>query len=545
MSCPEELEWSMYVDGAATAAEPARLAEHLASCAACGALVDALREEARALRAALAAEDAEIPIPALRGAAARRGRLGAAAVLIGLASSSFVLADVLGTLRVPEPLAALNPFTRADVLDLVFGACIFIATEGKSMLTSAIQTAGAAVLVALLVAAALAAARRGGGAAVFSAALAALAALAFSPRSDALEIRRAEGVVSVAADETIDDTLIALGRDIEINGTVTGDLIALGQRVVIRGSVGGLLVAGARTVEIEGDLGGSVLGAAEVVTVGGGALARNVYGFAREITIGRDARIDGNGVLFASTARIDGPVGRDLYGFAGEVEATGRVGGDLVAHAGTLRVREPARIEGDVIAHVSSENAVSVSPGTVAGDVLTRLRSEAEGRERRGSEGVGAFLAGQAVRFGAAFVTGLILLWLVPPIGRISLDTPGETVTSAGVGLVALVAVPIIALMTAITLIGLPIAILAVLAWLAALYLAKILVAHLIGKIVLDRTGRPAHFALALLVGLLLVFVAINIPLIGGLLNFVLTITGLGMIVVFVWGLFQERPLLG
>src|SRR5690606_39532955 len=95
----------------------------------------------------------------------------------------------------------------------------------------------------------------------------------------------------------------------------------------------------------------------------------------------------------------------------------------------------------DVIAHVSSENAVSVSPGTVAGDVLTRLRSEAEGRERRGSEGVGAFLAGQAVRFGAAFVTGLILLWLVPPIGRLSLDTPGETVTSAGVGLVALVAV--------------------------------------------------------------------------------------------------------
>src|SRR5690606_41747266 len=122
------------------------------------------------------------PSPALRGAAARRGRLGAAAVLIGLASSSFVLADVLGTLRVPEPLAALNPFTRADVLDLVFGACIFIATEGKSMLTSAIQTAGAAVLVALLVAAALAAARRGGGAAVFSAALAALAALAFPPR---------------------------------------------------------------------------------------------------------------------------------------------------------------------------------------------------------------------------------------------------------------------------------------------------------------------------------------------------------------------------
>src|SRR5690606_7208739 len=344
------------------------------------------------------------PSPALRGAAARRGRLGAAAVLIGLASSSFVLADVLGTLRVPEPLAALNPFTRADVLDLLFGAFLFIATEGQAMLMSAIETAAAAVLVALLAAAMLAAMRRGGGAAVFSVAL---ATLTFSPHCAACEFRRAEGVVAGPAGETVDDTLIALGRDVEINGTVSGDLIALGQRVVIRGSVGGTLVTGARTVEIEGDLGGSVLGAAEVVTVGGGTVARNVYGFAREITIGRDARIDGNGVLFSSTARIDGPVGRDLYGFAAEIEATGRVGGDLVAHAATLRVREPARIEGDVIAHVSDESAVSVSPGTVEGDVLTRLRDEAEGRrERRGGEGAGAFLAGQAVRFGAAFVTG-------------------------------------------------------------------------------------------------------------------------------------------
>src|SRR5690606_19175891 len=155
---------------------------------------------------------------------------------------------VLGTLRWPESLAWLNPFRLSDLIDVLFATLMFIATEGKSMLTSTIETMGAAVVVALVVAAMLAAARRGGGAAVFSAAL---AAIAFSTDGEALEIRKSEELVSVPAGEVVDDTLIAFGRDIEIDGRITGDLIAFGQRVVIRGSVDGQLVTGGRTVEIE------------------------------------------------------------------------------------------------------------------------------------------------------------------------------------------------------------------------------------------------------------------------------------------------------
>jgi len=534
MSCPGELEWSMYVDEALDPDETRRLAAHVASCAACSARVDALRTEVRALRAALAAED-DVAIPAFRPTTHRTAPVGAAAVLIALASSSILLGELLGALRWPESLGWLNPFTLSDAIDVLFTALLFIATEGRSMLTSTIETMGAAVVVVLVAAAALAAARRGGGAAVFSAAL---AAIAFSTDSEALEIRKSDGLVSVPASETIDDTLIAFGHDVEIDGRVTGDLIAFAQRVVIRGAVDGQVVTAGRRIELEGELGGSMLGAAETIAARDGAIGRNLYGFVREITIGRDVEIVGNGIIFASGASIAGAIGRDVYAFAADVEATGRVGGDLIAYTSSLRVRDPARIEGNVIAHVGDERSVSVSPGTVVGEVDTRVSRE-RGEER--DDGPGAFLAGQAVRFAAAFVTGLILLWLVPPFTRMSLDTAGEVVTSAGVGLIALVAVPIIAVMTAITLIGLPIAVLAMLAWLAALYLAKIVVAHFVGKTIFDRSARPAHFALALLVGLLLVFVAINIPFVGGLFNFVLTITGLGMIVILVWGLFRDR----
>ena len=41
----------------------------------------------------------------------------------------------------------------------------------------------------------------------------------------------------------------------------------------------------------------------------------------------------------------------------------------------------------------------------------------------------------------------------------------------------------------------------------------------------------PPHYAATLIAGLVIVIVAINLPFIGGLANFVLTLVGFGMIV--------------
>ena len=51
---------------------------------------------------------------------------------------------------------------------------------------------------------------------------------------------------------------------------------------------------GARAVELSGDLGGSVLGMAETLIISNGVITRDLYGFARQITAGRNAGIDGN-----------------------------------------------------------------------------------------------------------------------------------------------------------------------------------------------------------------------------------------------------------
>jgi hypothetical protein len=101
---------------------------------------------------------------------------------------------------------------------------------------------------------------------------------------------------------------------------------------------------------------------------------------------------------------------------------------------------------------------------------------------------------------------------------------------AAGIGFLVLIATPIAAIVLGVTLIGLPVALLGLVAWLTGLYLAKIFVAALVGQTLMTSpTSRPGSFALALLLGLVLVFVAVNLPYLGGWIRALVVLLGLGI----------------
>jgi len=106
-----------------------------------------------------------------------------------------------------------------------------------------------------------------------------------------------------------------------------------------------------------------------------------------------------------------------------------------------------------------------------------------------------------------------------------------DSLRTAGLGLLVLT-VPIVALITAFTLVGLPLALIALAAWILALYLAKIVLGATVGRMLLpDREA----ITVPLLVGLAIVLVAGNLPWIGGIVGFVLTLVGLGLLAQYVW----------
>jgi hypothetical protein len=84
-----------------------------------------------------------------------------------------------------------------------------------------------------------------------------------------------------------------------------------------------------------------------------------------------------------------------------------------------------------------------------------------------------------------------------------------------------------------LTLIGLPAGLLVLGLWLAALYVAQILVATLVGRGFLQKADAPpASIAPVLIVGLAFVAVSVNLPYVGGLMRFVVLVLGLGLAVI-------------
>ena len=76
--------------------------------------------------------------------------------------------------------------------------------------------------------------------------------LALSLPGFALE-RRHGDFVTVAANETLDDTLLATGDVVRVDGVINGDLLAFGGSVEVRGTIKGDLVSFAKRTVVRQD----------------------------------------------------------------------------------------------------------------------------------------------------------------------------------------------------------------------------------------------------------------------------------------------------
>lgn len=505
--CDDELTLMMYVDGELEAELRPVVASHVERCDRCRAVVTALRGEQRELRAALCDDG----LPPVRAAAL------VASLVAGVGLLRVAVEAVLPSAALP---GWLNPLHSDGASSLLLTALGYGFQEGERIMGSLMVGAVSAACIVLMPPV-FELARR----CATSGVIAGLVVLAAWSPAEALEVRRsaaAGGVVAVAADETVDDTLFAFGDTVDVDGLVTGDVIAMARRVRIRGTVRGSVLAMGRDVEVAGTVEGSVLQVGQSTAMRGQG-ARNLYAFAQTVTLAADARVGGNVMTFGESAAVEGAVGQDLTSFGRALDLAGTVSRRVTAYGERVDVRAGARVEGDLTAHVGSNDAVRVDPGATVGG-RTSVEVEPPAPSAYATAG---FYFRQFLRLAAAFVTGWLFFWLVPGAAAMRLDNGTALATAAGAGLVALCATPLIALLAGITLVGLPVALVVLAAWLLLLYLAKIALARVLGRVLVG----PGSLAAALLAGLVVILIAVNIPYVGGLLNLVLTVVGLGILV--------------
>lgn len=524
MECYSELTCAIFVDGELAADEARSLVAHLADCQPCRELVNALRAEGRALTESLNELPEEMLSPA--GFAPRRSswRWGDLTILAAVLAVGSIVVAWIDKLSIPSVLESFNPFSTDGLISLVFDLSYYFAHGGIAMLTDYAAAVGGIFLLL-------------GGAALLlgrqwrlhlSASRLVIVLLALSLPMFALDRRHAE-FVTVAANETVDDTLVATGNTVVVEGVVNGDLLVLAQDLEVRGNVKGDVVSLAKRTVISGTVEGRIFDCSRSMELDG-ELGHSLYYWGQSLRVERRAHVD-EGIVAGGDISIAGEVKRSaaLYG---EVEVSGAVGRDLLMAGRSLTLTNAARVGGNVTARVRELKEVHIADGaSISGkrDIQLRVRKNQFTHAR--------FYLHQVVWLATAMLAGWLGLALFPGFFQACTQAVGSGWRSADIGLGVLASTPVAIVVVAITLVGIPISLMLLAVYLAAIYLAKLWVGALLGRILLKPAGfTKRDWLLGLLVGLVILTLVGFIPYLGDLVRLVVVCLGLGA---FAWQIYQ------
>jgi len=409
--------------------------------------------------------------------------------------------------------------------------------------------------------------------------------------------------IVIQSGDTVNDDLYIGANEFILDGTINGDVVAFAQTVTVNGTVNGDLMTAAQTVVVNGTvtgdirMAGSVLFVGEKAKVGGDILGA---GYSLEVrkgsTVGRDVVFAGGQILLGAD------VSRNVTAATGALELDGNVGGNVNAQVGEasqtrtgppptmfmsqstvpvpqvkegLTIDPSVRIAGNLL--YTQKNNLSFPAGVVGGKI-TRTQPAVDKNKPTPQETVRLNIVTWGFNLGRSLVTflllGMFLVWLFP-VFTTSLSDKLHTrpwpslgwgvVTFAGffflllliifvtiLGAILFGILTLGSLSAAIIFIGILAFFTTILAFiLATSFLAKIVFGITLGKWILIRANsslaESKYWPMVIGIAITVVIVALlTFPLIpgflGGLLNFIIVLFGLGAIWLWVNEVFSRKP---
>ena len=332
----------------------------------------------------------------------------------------------------------------------------------------------------------------------------------------------------VAPGETInDDLFVGGGQTVTISGHVTGDVYAIGETVVVNGSIDGDLIAAAQQVIVDGTVGGNVRATGATVTINGN-VARSLASAAQHVNLTSNGRIGGSVLAAGQTIDAFGQVERGMTVGGGTLQLAGPVGGPVLARVETLAVAPTARLAGNLDYQAKQE--ASLPPATVSGAVQFTPAPQQAPQQAPFLNGL--FDLGGLIGLLGSFLVGAIAIVLIPRAAARATELGRQQPwLSFGLGLVALVCIPIAVVLVGITLIGIPVALSLLALYVLGLFLAWPAVALVVGTQLtrLVRPQQPLPVLGALALGLIVLHLVGHVPFVGGLVSFCALVFGLGL----------------
>ena len=334
---------------------------------------------------------------------------------------------------------------------------------------------------------------------------------------------------SVRIDQPVTGDLIAAGGNVDVDAPVAGDAMLAGGNLRVTAKVEGSVHAGAGRLILDAPIGRSV-------RVGGG-----------QVEIGPLAAIGGNVTVGGGQVTLRAPVKGNVTVGGGRVLIDGVVEGDVVSYAGRVALGPNARL-GGTLRYRSGDELVRDPAATVAGAVerlATPGQRATAPAPRDSGWGVHAPRAGPAWLWTAGLMAIAALLVAALPVTSMRVAEGLRTRLGWSLlwGFVALVCIPVAALILLISIIGIPVALLALLLYLALLLVGYVGSAIGLGQWALarlrpdaaQRTGWRIGAAMA---AVLLLALLGSVPFVGGLVALLAVVGGIGAIIL----LMAPRP---
>jgi cytoskeletal protein CcmA (bactofilin family) len=326
----------------------------------------------------------------------------------------------------------------------------------------------------------------------------------------------------VSKDQVLADDFITAAENIDIDGIVGGDVIAVGSKINIPGNIDGDVMALGGTIYITGLVRDDVRIGGGNINISGKILS-DVIVLGGNVNITKESVIEGDVIVYGGTIKIDGEVKKNIKGNSGTMEIRGKIGKDVDISCGTLTLRPDCVISGNLNYISDSEAKIQ---GKVEGEVTHKTFKQV-GRKVN----IRRILIGKIISLLSLILIGLILIFLFPQKSNQTADTlQTKPFVSLGIGFALLFLIPIICILLLITVIGIPLALITIALYIISLYISKIFVGLYAGKKLLIYFTKRKEVPLVqcLIIGLIAILIIINIPIIGGILNFIIILFGLG-----------------
>lgn len=523
----DEMTAFLYLDGQLEREQAAEVLTHTGECAECRALLASLEHETRWLEGSLREKD---PVPARFATPATHSSMSWGWMTVMAMGAAGIYTVWNGIVEPFQQQLNQAGFSGGNLMTMLFFSGAF--WKGWASVLSFVEFFTVAAFSILALALLKRFWRHGVMVGIMLAGIAPLLVVAFlllaAPAAHAGEAVSGKPNFTLPAGKTVNTDLFVTGDTIRIDGTVNGDVFIWGREAEVNGHVTGDVFSFCQIARINGQVDGNVRDWSQSVIINGKVM-KNLLAMGEEIELDSKGEVDGSVTFQGAEGRLDGRIGRDLMAGTGDLEISGSVGGDAKLRSARLHIGSEAEMAGTTT-YTGHEKPIVDSGAKLASPlVFTPLKAGPEYSS-------GRYWWHRALFWGAAFVFGLILILLLPGFFAEGMRASRRFLPALGLGVVTMIATPIVAIIVCITMVGLGVGIATILIYAIALYASQTFVSTWIGDALLGKSGGTGALLGRLALGLVILHGLELLPYhAGAIVKLVALWWGLGAIAIAIY----------